>query len=224
MSKFLFQAAAAAFCAAAALSPAQAVVIGSADSSNGIPFGDPGFGYYYQQVYNASSFGSGINISQLSFYNSQTPGGTPRTGSFQIYLSTTSAAIDTFDTSAGAWLDASFIQVFDGALPVLADGRLDIDLSQAFDYDPTQGNLLLTIRSFDLGSGRLFLDTDKNSGLTNSRFSAYPYDWNQGLVTGFNEHLPAVPEPATWAMMITGFGMVGGAIRRRRASVSVSFA
>ncbi|PTD26337.1 hypothetical protein CV103_04115 [Sphingomonas fennica] len=25
-------------------------------------------------------------------------------------------------------------------------------------------------------------------------------------------------------MMITGFGMVGGAIRRRRASVSVSFA
>lgn len=27
----------------------------------------------------------------------------------------------------------------------------------------------------------------------------------------------AVPEPATWAMMITGFGMAGGLIRRRRA-------
>ncbi len=26
----------------------------------------------------------------------------------------------------------------------------------------------------------------------------------------------AVPEPATWAMMITGFGLAGGAIRRRR--------
>ncbi len=26
----------------------------------------------------------------------------------------------------------------------------------------------------------------------------------------------AVPEPATWAMMIVGFGLVGGAIRRRR--------
>ncbi|SNS78417.1 PEP-CTERM protein-sorting domain-containing protein [Sphingomonas laterariae] len=26
----------------------------------------------------------------------------------------------------------------------------------------------------------------------------------------------AVPEPATWAMMIGGFGMVGGALRRRR--------
>jgi hypothetical protein len=26
---------------------------------------------------------------------------------------------------------------------------------------------------------------------------------------------PAVPEPATWAMMLTGFGLVGGALRRR---------
>ncbi len=33
---------------------------------------------------------------------------------------------------------------------------------------------------------------------------------------------PSVPEPATWAMMIAGFGMVGGAMRRR--SVSVRFA
>jgi hypothetical protein len=27
----------------------------------------------------------------------------------------------------------------------------------------------------------------------------------------------SVPEPATWAMMIVGFGMVGGALRRRQA-------
>jgi hypothetical protein len=34
----------------------------------------------------------------------------------------------------------------------------------------------------------------------------------------------AVPEPATWAMMIGGFGVVGGTIRRRRVSPRVSFA
>jgi hypothetical protein len=34
----------------------------------------------------------------------------------------------------------------------------------------------------------------------------------------------AVPEPATWAMMIGGIGMVGGAMRRRRVSATVSFA
>lgn len=32
----------------------------------------------------------------------------------------------------------------------------------------------------------------------------------------------AVPEPATWAMMIAGFGMAGAAMRRRR-QVAVSF-
>ena len=28
----------------------------------------------------------------------------------------------------------------------------------------------------------------------------------------------AVPEPATWAMMIAGFGMIGAMVRRRRAA------
>lgn len=34
----------------------------------------------------------------------------------------------------------------------------------------------------------------------------------------------AVPEPATWAMMIMGFGLVGSAMRRRRGQTSASFA
>jgi len=34
----------------------------------------------------------------------------------------------------------------------------------------------------------------------------------------------AVPEPATWAMMIGGFGLVGGAMRRRRLTSSVTCA
>lgn len=34
----------------------------------------------------------------------------------------------------------------------------------------------------------------------------------------------AVPETATWGMMIAGFGMIGGALRARRRSTSVSFA
>ncbi|GGB22809.1 hypothetical protein GCM10011380_10590 [Sphingomonas metalli] len=60
---------------------------------------------------------------------------------------------------------------------------------------------------------------------------------NPGLVTvGFNSGLnadvftitvvgaPTVPEPATWAMLLVGFGMVGGAARYRRRSVKVSLA
>ena len=33
----------------------------------------------------------------------------------------------------------------------------------------------------------------------------------------FDDAPPAVPEPATWAMMILGFGMIGGAARQRRS-------
>ena len=33
-----------------------------------------------------------------------------------------------------------------------------------------------------------------------------------------------VPEPATWAMMIAGFGLTGAAIRRRKTRVAVTYA
>ncbi len=38
--------------------------------------------------------------------------------------------------------------------------------------------------------------------------------------TGINFTLTAVPEPASWALMIAGFGLVGTAARRRRTAVA----
>ncbi len=43
-------------------------------------------------------------------------------------------------------------------------------------------------------------------------------------VTASYFDLSAVPEPSTWAMMIGGFGMVGGAMRRRRVTAKLSVA
>jgi probable HAF family extracellular repeat protein len=34
----------------------------------------------------------------------------------------------------------------------------------------------------------------------------------------------AVPEPATWGLMLVGFGLVGGAMRTRRRSTTVTYA
>jgi PEP-CTERM motif len=42
--------------------------------------------------------------------------------------------------------------------------------------------------------------------------------------TGFVSDLQPIPEPATWALMIAGFGVVGAGMRRRRGSVRVTYA
>jgi PEP-CTERM motif len=44
------------------------------------------------------------------------------------------------------------------------------------------------------------------------------------LTIGSEGSIAAVPEPASWALMIAGFGLVGSAMRRRKPSVSVSYA
>jgi hypothetical protein len=43
--------------------------------------------------------------------------------------------------------------------------------------------------------------------------------------TGFTatvESTGAVPEPASWAMLIAGFGLTGAAMRRRRVTAAVA--
>ena len=42
------------------------------------------------------------------------------------------------------------------------------------------------------------------------------YDFTEAVVNPPS----AVPEPATWAMMITGFGLAGTALRRRNRALA----
>jgi len=208
------------------LSPAYAVVIGSADTSNSIPFGSTGGGFFYQQAYSSTNFGNPININEITFYNTISPGGFRMTGTFDLFLSVTSAAIPTFDTGAFTFPDASFTNVFHGSLPALSNGRLDFNLlPSSFLYDPSQGNLVLTVKSFDAAtvgtdsSKWLFLDADRNVGITNARFSAFSIDFNQGLVTGFNDPPPA-PLPAALPLFAGGAGVLGFLGWRRRRPTS----
>ena len=52
--------------------------------------------------------------------------------------------------------------------------------------------------------------------------------YNMGFINAYlNGTAPVqtpVPEPATWALMIAGFGVVGGSVRRQRRRAKVSFA
>jgi hypothetical protein len=45
------------------------------------------------------------------------------------------------------------------------------------------------------------------------------YDYND-FRFAYNVTTDAIPEPATWAMLITGFGLVGFAMRRRKAGLA----
>ena len=48
---------------------------------------------------------------------------------------------------------------------------------------------------------------------------------NGGTFEEFRQlRLAPIPEPASWAMMITGFGLVGSAMRRRRMRMTVAYA
>ncbi len=60
-----------------------------------------------------------------------------------------------------------------------------------------------------------------SSGFSNSDFGAYSLNINgPGTIT--SGVVAAVPEPATWAMLLFGFAGIGAAMRRRRAAAAVT--
>lgn len=69
-----------------------------------------------------------------------------------------------------------------------------------------------------------FIGYQNNSGIGSVSFTAVTgQDRWSPLVSNVSYGSPAVPEPATWAMMLVGMGAIGFAARRRQ-NVSVSYA
>ena len=104
---------------------------------------------------------------------------------------------------------------------------LDTDLD-VLARQNNNGGVLTTVGSFgkDLGS-RTSFDIAGSDAFAFNGSTLYRVDLNSGALTtigntdrglfGIAIGAPAVPEPATWAMMILGFGVVGYAMRRRPA-------
>lgn len=92
----------------------------------------------------------------------------------------------------------------------------------------------LGVVSFDYNDGTVpgaFAKQQRNGDPVGSVFSFDAGDAGPNTATGLNYRTysinataSAVPEPAAWALMIGGFGMVGGAMRRRKTSAKVTFA
>ena len=68
-----------------------------------------------------------------------------------------------------------------------------------------------------------------DAGLASTTFSFTQSGMNSATSGSFSlasppAPIPSVPEPAIWGMMIVGFGLIGGAVRYRRRSATVTFA
>lgn len=226
--------AAGAFVALSAAVPAQAsTTVGTQPgTSNCFPFSCfaslQGVGALYQQVYTSAAFSGTTAIDTLKFYsNSHALNPTMDSASYDLAFYLTPKPVDGLSTDAAAnrgTLLSNFGSFsFGGALP----SELTLNGS-AFNYDPTMGNLLLQITVTGLTAagtgGQASLSSASYTGLTsrltvnaNGAANLLPV----GAVTTFMSS--AVPEPATWAMMIIGFGLVGG-VMRRRSTAAASFA
>lgn len=132
-----------------------------------------------------------------------------------------------------------------GSAAMVAQGASVFTLNDGYFAGAWNNGLNITVEGFTGGAIAAFtktfiVDTSKASlqsfgwtGLTSVRFTSSGGTrsaFGQGSGTQFvldnlrvNEALTAaVPEPATWGMMILGFGAIGAAQRRRRSGGSLA--
>ncbi|QXQ05195.1 PEPxxWA-CTERM sorting domain-containing protein [Sphingosinicellaceae bacterium] len=104
---------------------------------------------------------------------------------------------------------------------VLGDGGSVIKTISGLDVSPATGD-----QSNSIDNKRIFIKAGAGQKITGLRFTATGISFEVDNVYGTlltDDNGSTVPEPATWALMIGGFGMVGvGARRRRKAALRVT--
>lgn len=125
--------------------------------------------------------------------------------SFSVGAPGTGYSIKLFDIDISGATNISGLSSLSGANFTPVRKTLLLDLATlGLPLDNIEG--ITFGQTLENGRQSLILVADNNFGVTQfTQFLAF--------------ELSAVPEPSNWAMMITGLGLVGGALRRRRTRV-----
>ena len=201
-----------------------AAIAGNIDTTTGSQQGDIyNFGYPDTATYGQTFTAGGSNLSSFSLYLEGGGGGPTDVKGY----------IATWDGSkAGTLVYSSGVQSIagNGALQEFAfspnvslvDGQQYVAfLSVSEVYGSGTGSFGMPLVGDETPGQFVF---SNNSGDFNSLFAD---NWAVGWVGAndvyFKANFSAAPEPASWALMLGGFGAIGGAMRSRR-KVAVRFA
>jgi len=239
-----------------------------------IPDDYPNSAEEYQQIYSAGDFSGPIAIQSLTFYSLlcqiAEEGPIFNNGVFALALSTTKATVGGLSSNLASNFGPDLTPVFFGSLPNVSAPlsvifpdlnvcpqnfypfTLTFDLQTTFNYDPSQGNLLLNVLEVGATEGAAFgLDgslgpSDFSLAIdTDLGFDAY----DGGLTTGFNESgvvgvanfvagppvfppppppppPPPIPDPEPTSLVLFLSGLLGLVVYRckRRPNTTVSVA
>jgi PEP-CTERM motif len=176
---------------------------------DGVPTNDLVNGFYSGGTSSSGATGPNLGVSFTGFQTTSGFGETsPPNLAFNAggpAFANTTFGFTGFSFTAG-FFQPGTVSVFSG---VSGTGTLLGSLSGLLG-DPNAFQLQ-NVRFAGIGRSVTFVGPDATLGVD---------DFNFTIAGGGG----GVPEPATWAMMLFGFGLVGGAVRSRRTSIRVTYA
>ena len=193
-----------------AFTPSQATVL--AENYNGfdMPGGDR---YYYGQSFTVEGTGAFNNVT-ISFFTGYGASIPSASGNIYLYSSALTGTVSDLGKGANFLGSAAAANnMFSFAPSLTVNGG-----TKYYAYLDAETPSAQFSRTNPYLGGEMF-EASRGTGLKYQQFSSF--DFRFGI--GGSPMTAAVPEPASWAMMLIGFGALGGALRNRRKPV-VAFA